>query len=240
MLFVKAQTNGNDFVILKKKDYGAGHAVSKVLPEELGDRHLGIGCDQIIIIDEIKDMKYGLEFFNWDGSSAEMCGNGICASALYINRILGNKDKNIVFDVTDREYQTFINDNREITLFVEKPILLEKTPKYQIFSTGNKHLVCDIEMMDAILELRSKHQECNLHFIERTDDFIRMKTFERGVGWTKACGSGAIAVAASQDIKKGRMKIKHDGGASLVEICGEFIGLTVEPKLVFEGNLYEH
>jgi diaminopimelate epimerase len=64
---------------------------------------------------------------------------------------------------------------------------------------------------------------------------IRLKTFERGVGWTSSCGSGAIATAFVAQ-NKGITKIIHDGGASFVELLDEFACLTTCPQIVFEGS----
>jgi diaminopimelate epimerase len=167
-----------------------------------------------------------------------MCGNGVCAASLYISRIiLSSESAELRFIISGREHRT-IADKGEITLFVEKPILLHRSSEYQILSVGNKHAVCDIKMFDSVMEVKDKFPDCNLHFTKFVDDFIRVKTYERGVGWTRACGSGAIAIAASQNISDS-VRVVHDGGCSSVRNLGDTFSLTVHPKIVFSGNFYD-
>ncbi|MDR1034360.1 MAG: hypothetical protein LBL32_00245 [Holosporales bacterium] len=235
MHFVKAQTNGNDFVIILRREDDP--VVSSEMAKAIADRHFGIGCDQVIILKKITDMMYNIDFFNFDGSPAKMCGNGICASSIYISKtLLSNDSSKLSFMVADHKYMAIV-ENEEVTLFVEKPILLYDTQEYQIFSLGNNHLVCGIQIMNRLADLSCEFRECNLHFVEYFDEFIKVKTFERGVGWTKACGSGAIAVAATRNIS-GSTKIIHDGGMSIVTDHGNTFSLTVKPTLVFNVNFY--
>jgi diaminopimelate epimerase len=105
-------------------------------------------------------------------------------------------------------------------------------------STGNKHLILPIEDVESLDELTKRHTDCNLHFIKYIDkQSIRLKTFERGVGWTMACGSGAVAVAFLSGIQ-GKIHIVHDGGISTVEVLDDSVTLTTAPQLVFEGVMY--
>jgi diaminopimelate epimerase len=236
MRFVKAQTNGNDFVIITRQ--ADEPAITNEIVKMIANRHFGIGCDQVAELTKITDVRYGISFFNTDGSHAEMCGNGICASSLYVSKMILSTDSvRLSFTVSGREHRTVVEDEK-VTLFTAKPILLHNTPEYQILSMGNKHLVCDIKMIDSVMDLKNKFHECNLHFIEFVDNLIRVKTFERGAGWTKACGSGAIAVTAAQNISD-PVRVKHDGGISIVSDQGDIFSLTVRPKLVFCGNFYD-
>jgi diaminopimelate epimerase len=233
MLFTKIQTNGNDFVIIHKSSVN-----SKSLIQCIGDRQFGVGCDQIVCIRETDTTSYHLDIFNSDGSIAAMCGNGICAAALYVKSILMNEHKDLIFSVSGIDYKTLIVDDG-IKLFVNTPKLLHSDQNYEIISTGNKHLVCNINMIDSAAKLRDDFPDCNLHFISCSNNVVTMKTFERGAGWTKACGSGAIAVAFSQKLAR-PITIKHDGGISIVEHNGDNYSILVTPKLVYEGRFYEH
>ncbi|MDR1288785.1 MAG: diaminopimelate epimerase [Holosporales bacterium] len=237
MRFVKAQTNGNDFIIILRKEEDS--SITGEIAKLIADRYFGVGCDQVMELTKITDTRYNINFFNADGGRAEMCGNGICAASLFIGRIILSRDRaELNFTVSDREYRTTIEDE-EVTLFTEKPIFLHKDSEYQILSTGNRHLVCNMKMVNLVIDLKNKFPECNIHFIECIDEFVRMKTFERGVGWTKACGSGALAVATSQNLQ-GSVKIIHDGGTSIVRSYDDNrVSLTVRPKLVFSGDFYD-
>lgn len=105
--------------------------------------------------------------------------------------------------------------------------------------TGNKHLVLPMSEVGKVQEISRKNPDCNLHFVSQTAKCtLRVKTFERGAGWTLACGSGAVAVGYHSGIK-GKIEIIHDGGKSMVEVKSTQVSLTTEPKIVYEGEFYD-
>ncbi|MDR0640675.1 MAG: diaminopimelate epimerase [Holosporales bacterium] len=276
--FVKAQTNGNDFVILEDCDQDFEEY------KLIADRRFGIGCDQVVVIGRQTPTKYGLKFYNSDGTEAAMCGNGACAAALYITTNIEKYDE-LTFEISGREYMA-TRHNNVIKLFVERPQMLytviegiggrrngaqaqsyteltdhvaaqdeqridepanfrgqgtSQTPWYRMVSAGNQHVICGMEMLGVVTDLAQQFPECNVHFVENIDGndqhIIRMKTFERGVGWTMSCGSGALAVVFA-DGAEGITKIIHDGGVSIVENHGDLFSLSVESRLVFRGEFY--
>ncbi len=83
---IKAQTNGNDFLIIPNT------VLNNKQIRQICDRHYGIGCDQLIMFNRINYNIFCLEFYNNDGSLANMCGNGSCAFALFVNKYI---DKNL-------------------------------------------------------------------------------------------------------------------------------------------------
>ena len=103
MRFVKAQTNGNDFVILNENP----EKFDKSTLIKIADRKFGIGCDQLIFVNQKSD-KYITTFFNNDGSYANMCGNGACAVTKYIYDILKIKSKSINLTIDNKLYESFI------------------------------------------------------------------------------------------------------------------------------------
>ena len=225
MRFIKAHTNGNDFVIID----GDASIVSDSQKKLFADRKFGIGCDQIIFV-KLEESRCVVDFFNQDGSHADMCGNGSCAVVLYVKEKYDLE--NIDLEVSGRMYQTTISGDEATILF--------PMPKRNgdIIDTGNKHLVLKMADISRVEEIAKANQDCNLHFVDRlSDNEIRVKTFERGVGWTLACGSGAIAVGFHSEIA-GKIKIIHDGGESMVEVKNDHIYLTTKPKLVFSGEFY--
>lgn len=228
MRFIKAQTNGNDFVIFNEKP----EIFSKAELIRIADRKFGIGCDQIIFVNPKGD-KYPVTFFNNDGSYANMCGNGSCAATKYIEKIFNIKSPKVTLLINDTLYNACIENDLITVNFA--------LPKIQgdIISTGNYHIVRSINEIDNVENIVKQFPECNIHFIDIVENNkIKVKTFERGTGWTLACGSGAVAVGFYSKLK-GRIEIIHDGGRSFVEVLEDSVKFSASPKLVFEGTIYE-
>ncbi|MDR0695488.1 MAG: hypothetical protein LBF56_01790 [Holosporales bacterium] len=231
MEFVKAHTNGNDFVIIN-------HQTRKMLDEELirkiADRNLGIGCDQVVFISKNGPCScYVIDFANQDGTKASMCGNGACAAAAYIRDKFVDNTSAIDLRISGIRY-TAIMDDKRVTICFPKP----QQAGDGVIVTGNKHLVLGVEEIVSIDELSAKYADCNIHFYEVVGNcIVRIRTFERGVGWTKACGSGAVAVAYKLDLGA-KTRIIHEGGESVVTIESGFIGFAATPELIFEGMWY--
>ena len=222
MKFYKAQTNGNDFVIIE--------TLSNKIVTHLADRKYGIGCDQVILLKHDNN-QYMIDFFNQDGSYAKMCGNGSCAVALLISRKFQTND--IILNICDKSYPVHV-ENNSVTLSVPKPTMCDC-----IINAGNNHIVLDVAEIDNVDKISRNHSECNIHFVKQlSKNALRVKTFERGVGWTLACGSGAIAVGYNSKIE-GKITIIQDGGKSIVEVFESYVNLTTSPKIVFEGEYYE-
>ncbi len=104
-----------------------------------------------------------------------------------------------------------------------------------IIITGNKHLILDMSEINNATTLAKTNPDCNIHFVETVaQNILKIKTFERGVGWTLACGSGAVAVGYHSKIR-GKIEILHDGGKSIVEVKETSVALTTQPKIVYKG-----
>ena len=266
MKFYKAQTNGNDFVIIEED----GDKFSLSQKQLIADRKYGIGCDQIIFITQ-KNGHYCLNFYNQDGTHANMCGNGSCASALFI------KNK---YEVTCVEFEVLQEDANQFPVkvgsrrepaqayldrfqgrdvvglksyhiappeniykaevlgnevSVEFPLPVQEG---NIVTTGNKHLILDMSEIDRVGEFSRLNPDCNIHFVKQlSSDTLRVKTFERGVGWTLACGSGAVATGYHSKIQ-GKINIIQDGGKAIVYVQKSHVNLTTVPKIVYEGEFY--
>lgn len=222
MKFIKAETNGNDFIILEKLEN-----IEKTVIQKMSDRKKGIGADQIILFERIEKV-YKVMFFNSDGSNAEMCGNGLCALSKYIGK------PEILYLIGDKEYVGYV-DQKSGEVSIEAPIPKEisMAPNYKIIDTGNKHIVC-LQKHNEILD---NTNEFNIHFINILEEnSIQIETYERGVGKTLACGSGAIAAAFAYGNHKQKIYIHHEGGDSFVSFEKNSAILSTYPNIVFEGT----
>jgi diaminopimelate epimerase len=200
----KYSANGNDFVIfhaLEKKDRSS-------LAKELCDRQNGVGGDGLIVLIPHDKHDFEWEFYNNDGSHAQMCGNGsrACAHYAYINDIASKK-------------MSFLTGAGLISAEVKKAhgkrkamVLSELTPpkilneniefdgsSWWLIDTGVPHLVKfvqDINEFDLVKakEIRNKYNaNVNIAFIDENKN-LKVRTYERGVeNETLACGTGMAA-----------------------------------------------
>ena len=211
MRFTKAETNGNDFVIIEDV------CPKQVDIRKICDRHFGIGCDQIIFLHD-----KNVSFFNNDGSYANMCGNGLAALAKYSGKT--------EFVINNKKYKCELCVNGDVTVLIEV-ISVERCDDCYIVDIGNRHVV----FSDDKYNYEQYINEYNVHYAKICDNTIHIITYERGAGRTNACGSGAVAVAAAFGMDD--VTIMHDGGKSHVIIENGVAKLIVCPNIVFSGVL---
>jgi diaminopimelate epimerase len=160
-----------------------------------------------------------MRIFNADGSEAEMCGNGVRCVARYLAErgagerfTLATLAGPIAVEILAREPDYLVR------LDVGAPLLEEggrprelhadgRTWEYQLISLGNPHAVVTVDDVAAVDVARSgaaiaTHPDfpagANAHFVRRIDDHtLEVRHYERGVGITQACGTGAVACAVA-------------------------------------------
>ncbi len=273
MEFWKLQGSGNDFVIiddrenslenfLKEKGLSKEEFVKKVCAF-----HTGVGADGLILIknpdNPENDFKW--EFFNSDGSVAEMCGNGSrCAVRFAYEK--GIAGKNVKFETLAGVIRAEVLNKRVIKVQLTPPTEpQEKTLRTKegdirgfFINTGVPHFVVPVEDVEKInviklgRELRF-HEEfqpkgTNVNFIQPVSgDTIKIRTYERGVeSETLACGTGATASAIvsyiSGLVKKKPVKVITKSGEELIIDFSENLKevyLTGSVYKTFEGILSE-
>ena len=215
--------------------------------KKISNRRFGIGCDQVIIIeDTLKLQNFRVTIYNYDGSKTGACGNGTRCVADYLMRrdnlnslniesISGNLPCTKIDNIITVNMGRPKFDWKDIPLSSEQNnqnVLLEDFQAFCL-SMGNPHAVIFTENLDQLENLdlnsigpRLERNKCfpqfaNIEFACVLEDkTIRMRVWERGAGVTMACGSGACAtlVAASKLNKSSRAnKIILDGGNLFVE-----------------------
>lgn len=215
---------GNDFVIIDKSEFDKANLSMSDMAKQICDRNFGVGGDGMIIPNLTPNNKTDIAwfFYNSDGSTAQMCGNGMRCFAKYVtDKKLVNKNKFSVMTgagiITPE-----ILDNGLIKVNMSKPILEpEKIPfkgnnilnfditikditlKANAISMGNPH--CVIFTDNDVYEMAKTYgPELEKYFLfpEKTNvEFIKIKSrnevdfcvYERGCGITLACGTGACA-----------------------------------------------
>ena len=221
--FTKMQGCGNDFVILDFEEYRKSRLFMGELARRLCDRHFGIGADGLIIPDmSVNDADIGWYFYNSDGSTAQMCGNGMrCfAKYLYDNKIVEKERFSVKTGAGIIEPQILPYGDVKVKMSVpvlepsKIPFIGEEALNQTIsvkdrkfignaISMGNPHFVI-FTTEDTMTLAQNYGPSIEVHnsFPEKTNvEFIKINSrteielsvWERGCGITLACGTGACA-----------------------------------------------
>jgi diaminopimelate epimerase len=259
--FMKMHGLGNDFVVIDRR--GGGSPVTAKLARALGDRHRGIGFDQLAVIEPAGNADARLTFFNADGSIAGACGNATRCVARHLmtesgsDRLALLTERGLLTAVDAGAGLTSVNmgppvdDWRDIPL--ASPADLDALPiegSPSAVGMGNPHcvfFVSDIAAIDVGLTgPQFEHhplfpEGTNVEFAEvRAPDEIRMRVWERGTGITLACGSGACATAvasARRGLTGRRVRMEVDGGWLTLEWREDGVWMTGPTAHVFSGVL---
>jgi len=221
MTVSKYSASGNDFVIFhtfKKEDRSN-------LAKKLCDRQNGVGADGLIVILPHSEYDFEWQFYNSDGSEAEMCGNGSRAAAhyAYSNNLAGKKMKFLTLaGVIEAE----VNEDIVETQLTPYKLIKDEFQKegfiWKIYDTGVPHLVtlAGIDKFDKNLarKMREKYN-ANVNFAEVKDNKLYVRTYERGVeDETLACGTGMCAsflVARDRRLISDNVKVYPKSGEEL-------------------------
>ncbi|ULO00802.1 diaminopimelate epimerase [Campylobacter sp. RM5004] len=200
MEFHKYYANGNDFIIFKSDNLDSKYLSN--LAKNLCNRYSGIGADGLIAIkkEENKEYDFSWGFYNQDGSSASMCGNGARAAAhfAYSNNLAKEK-MSFLTGAGIIKANIYNDDFVEIRLTKAKIIhenLVEFGNVFCLIDTGVPHLVTLDGVQNYNEEnakyLREKY-DANVNYSTFKDGVLYVRTYERGVGETLACGTGMNA-----------------------------------------------
>ncbi len=228
LVFSKMHGLGNDFIVFDGRVDDP-----ELSPEDvraLSDRHIGIGCDQLIVLEPAPNgaADVFMRIYNADGSESDACGNATrCIGAMLMGETgegqtiiqtgagllnvaaASNGRVSVDMGPVYTDWQTIPLARECDTLNL--PIDLEGLPSPVAVNVGNPHMVFFVD--DAsIAPIDELGHQLELHplFPERTNvqmaevmgyDRIRLKTWERGVGRTMASGSSACATLAAAHLR---------------------------------------
>lgn len=259
--FTKMHGLGNDFVVMNTINQPIN--LKQLHIASLADRHIGIGFDQLLMIESSQSADFFCRIFNADGSEAEQCGNGlrcvarfILEEGLYDQPEFRLETKAGIFSLQIQDYDHIrvalgipeINENLyELHLKQDFGIV-----PVSILSVGNPHAIVKVETVDLIPTDTLGHeisthtffpQGVNVGFMQIVNrNHIRLRTFERGVGETHACGSNACAAAVA-GIANGwlqrHVKVEFRYGSLSIDWEGEGtpIYMTGPAARVFSGEV---
>jgi diaminopimelate epimerase len=282
--FSKMHGNGNDFLVFDATQ--APFSLSAVTLSRLANRHLGVGADQILIVEKssIPSCDFRYRIFNADGGEVEQCGNGArCFTRFVYEKGLTDKPQIAIETKAGIIYPekldsglikinmgkpSFSNtqvgfDTSSLPSRLEGQLRVWEFPDQQqniinlsVVSMGNPHTVLQVKDLNGLLvqnvgsylesHPRFAHR-VNVGFMKIIDpNYIQLRVYERGVGETLACGSGACA-AVVIGIRAGwlseRVQVATRGGPLTVEWQGkdsDSVFLTGDAQFVFdfEGEIH--
>ncbi|MEM6637053.1 MAG: diaminopimelate epimerase [Pseudomonadota bacterium] len=258
--FMKMHGAGNDFVVIDGR--GRDPVVTTGLARALGDRHRGVGFDQLAEIRDSAGTTAALSFWNADGSTSAACGNATRCIADYLMRA---SSKSEITLATERGILTAVRNDTVVSVNMGQPQLSwGDIPLSQDVDTlhlpvegdpvavgmGNPHAVFfveDIAEVDVAGQGKAFEHHAlfplatNVEFVQvrgRTD--LRMRVWERGTGITLACGSGACAAAVAahrRGLADRTLRIELDGGWLGIDWRDDGVWMSGPTAHVFDGML---
>lgn len=231
--FYKFEATGNDFIFLNQSDLAfisSDQLLSKQLVRTLCARAWGIGADGLILFAPDRELDFQISYFNSDGSSGMLCGNGARAAILFAYRHLAPKN-NYVFRVGKQIYQGFcqpvdnqdfrdkvstMDSTRELLVTLKIPDIhdvrkLESSHYYAHTGAPHKVVFCSEPLGNLdLVKLAQKYRYgvngeigANVNLLYYDGDLCYIRTFEKGVeAETLSCGTGAIACALSWSLEQ--------------------------------------
>lgn len=238
--FVKMHGLGNDFVVFDARAQ-ALPALSNDAVRRLADRHTGIGCDQLIVVEPpANGGDARMRIYNADGGEVEACGNASRCVAQLIGRARVETSGGTIEVAPDGDGATidmgvprFEWDAIPIAYPIDTldmPVGWDSLERPAAVNVGNPHVIFFVDDLDAHpLSVLGPRIETDPLFPQRINvnvaqligpDRLRLQVWERGVGLTRACGTGACATAVAA-IRRGltgrKVEVVLPGGPLTIE-----------------------
>jgi diaminopimelate epimerase len=246
MQLTKHHGLGNDFLVLI--DLDATESVTPALARAVCDRHKGIGADGLLHVTAGLTMR----LYNADGSRAEMSGNGVsCLAQAVVRAGVVDGPKVVVHTDAGVRTVTLVPTDEPATHRAtvdmgaakvgddESDWLDDHIVRAARVDVGNPHLVLHAPKLDAGIDLVARGASINELVPEGINveliapgpavGELTMRVYERGVGLTEACGTGACAAAAAAHrwgLTGARVSVGQPGGSAEI-VLGETIEMTI-------------
>ncbi|RFD25425.1 diaminopimelate epimerase [Mycobacterium uberis] len=280
MIFAKGHGTQNDFVLLP--DVEADVTLTAARVATLCDRRQGLGADGVLrittvgaavmagVLDSLSDGVNGSDWYmdyrNADGSTAQMCGNGVRVFAHYLRASgLESRDEFVVGSLAGPRMVSLHHvdaTNADVTVDMGKVNRLGASEAIVggrrftglAVDVGNPHLACfDPRLKSeelATLDMDAPVHFDRVHFPDGVNievltvlagGLVQMRVHERGVGETQSCGTGAVAAAvaalANTGVDTGTLTVRVPGGDVVVTITDATSYLRGPSMLVARGEI---
>lgn len=274
--FSKMHGIGNDFMVvdaINQPVYLNNNQINRLSHRNFG---IGFDQLLIIEPPQHPDTDFHVKIFNADGSESGHCGNGVRCVAKYVRQRGLSWKKTLRLSTSTTTIEAQLEDNGLVTVNMGAPRFepeqiplrfAQKSVTYGLEADGLRHQVGALSMgnphcvitvndidkaaVDKIGRAMSQHnyfpEQANVGFMQLVDrENIKLRVYERGVGETLACGTGACAamvVSRLQNLTEKRVKVSLPGGSLWIEWSGtshqdqEPVFMTGPAKWVFEGQI---
>ena len=244
--FIKMHGLGNDFVVFDARLNKLVFVKDDLC--KIANRRTGIGCDQVIVLEPPNSAEADIymRIYNADGSEVSACGNATRCIADFVMDELGSNHATVetragLLPTTATKNGITVNFGKAYENWENIPLANEADTLHLNISEGilsdpvcvnigNPHLVFFVDKLENVpLKTLGPKLEHNALFPERTNvevvqvitrNHLRVMVWERGVGITRACGTGACAAlvaACRRKIARRKAKVELTGGILLVE-----------------------
>ena len=211
--FIKMSGAGNDFILIDNRHPVIVPEAMSALAAAVCRRKFSVGADGLILIEPSEQADFRWQFFNADGSTAEMCGNGArCAARFAFMQGIAPKKMRFetlagIIEAEISGSEVAVKMTEPVNLHLHQTIEVNNAPlELHSINTGVPHAVFfvdDIEETDVCGLGRAirQHQAfapagTNVNFVQQRGSAFKVRTYERGVeDETLACGTGAAASA---------------------------------------------
>lgn len=255
--FHKMHGLGNDFVIFDAREGAV--AMDGARARAIADRHRGVGCDQVILLEPSDVADVRMRIWNADGGEVEACGNATrCVALLGAATIetgggLLTAKANGASATIDMGVPRFGWQDIPLAYAMDgsaMPVGWEELQGPFAVNVGNPHVVFFVPDADAVELARLgpiiEHdplfpERVNVNVASFEGEAIRLHVWERGAGLTQACGTGACATAVAairRQLARGPVELRLPGGSLSVDWApGAAIMMTGPASHVFTGEL---
>jgi diaminopimelate epimerase len=211
LVFDKYEGLGNDFILVEASD---ASEIPAARATQLCDRRFGIGADGVLVVSPPRDTRCAarMHVINADGSVPEMCGNGLRCVAVHVATRRGVPDAPLVIETGAGERTCLVEAGGIVTVDMgivrvlgEREVVIDgRHVSLTVADAGNPHAILfgvfargDVEHLGPRLATHPQFAHgTNVEFALVQDGSIDLVVWERGVGITMACGTGACATAA--------------------------------------------
>lgn len=257
-MFHKMHGLGNDFVIFDAREQPL--SMDEPLARAVADRKTGVGCDQLIVLEKSDTADLRMRIWNNDGVEVESCGNASrCVVALTHARTIETGGGPVAGEEVGGDVEVSLGapsfdwDQVPLTYAMPTnpmPMAWGELEHPVALNVGNPHVVFFVENAQAVdldtLGPRIEHDpvfpdRINVNVAEVHPDGIHLRTWERGSGLTRACGTGACATAVAAILTKraqSPVKVTMKGGTLIIAwAAGEPIRMKGAATYVFKGEI---
>lgn len=268
--FTKMQALGNDFVFFDATRSKIALTTKQL--RQISNRRFGIGADQILVVGKSRKADFKMTIYNANGGQVEMCGNGLRALLRFVQDKNLSKKKSLEVETKAGIQVVEAVDKKRIRVdmgpprlkskeipvnlsgrVINRPLRLEgRDMRITCVSMGNPHCIVFVDnvssypvrMVGPLLEDHNLFpKKTNVSFVQLVDKKnIRMRVWERGIGETLACGSGACAAAVAgvlNSYSERKVKVELLGGRLDIhwDLANDHVYMIGPAEKSFDGTI---